>query len=68
MTMYAGLDVWDKSTHICVVDGAGKIMWRGVCATDPDVLSRTLRKHAPEVVRVVLNCGNTCNNPFSPSS
>jgi transposase len=58
MTIYAGLDVSDKSTHICVVDGDGKIVWRGVCATDPEVLSQTLRKHAPGLVRVVLETGS----------
>lgn len=54
---YAGLDVSDKSTHICLVDGAGAVAWRGVCATDPEVLARTLEKHCPQVVRVVLETG-----------
>jgi len=34
--IYAALDVSDKATHICVVDGAGTIVWRGVSATDPE--------------------------------
>ncbi len=54
---YAGLDVSDKSTHICAVDEAGAIVWCGVCATDPEVLARTLRKHCPDVVRVVIETG-----------
>src|SRR4051812_11797549 len=58
MTIYAGLDISDKSTHICVMDGAGKIVWRGVCATDPEVLAFTLRKHARDVTRVVLETGS----------
>ncbi len=29
MQMYAGLDVGGKTTAICVVDEAGKIVWRG---------------------------------------
>jgi len=58
MTIYAGLDVSDKTTHICVVDGAGKILWRGVCATDPQVLSSTLRRHAAGLARVVLETGS----------
>jgi len=57
MTIYAGLDVSDKTTHVCVVDGAGGLVWRGECATDPEVLARTLRKHAPGLVRVVLETG-----------
>ena len=57
MTFYAGLDVSDKSTHICVVDGEGSVTWRGACATDPEVLARTLGKHSPGVARVVLETG-----------
>lgn len=58
MTIYAGLDISDKSTHICVMDSEGKIAWRGVCATDPEVLAFTLRKHARNVARVVLETGS----------
>jgi transposase len=57
MTIYAGLDVSDKSTHVCVVDASGVVVWRGVCATDPEVVAQTLMKHCPEVVRVVLETG-----------
>ena len=44
--VYAGLDVSDKATHICVVDSEGEAVWRGACATDPEVLSVTLLRHA----------------------
>jgi len=27
--VYAGLDVSDKTTHICAVDKDGKVVWRG---------------------------------------
>lgn len=57
MAIYAGLDVSDKSTHVCVVDGAGAITWRGVCATDPEVLARTLARHARGLERAVLETG-----------
>lgn len=57
MTFYAGLDVSDKSTHLCVVDETGAIAWRGVCATDPQVLAETLGKRCPGVARVVLETG-----------
>ncbi|MGY4396156.1 hypothetical protein ACVWZA_001329 [Sphingomonas sp. UYAg733] len=30
MTIYAGLDVSDKMTHICAVDSEGRIKWRDV--------------------------------------
>jgi len=57
MTMFAGLDVSDKATHICAVDDAGVIVWRGVCATDPQALAETLGKRCPGLVRVVLETG-----------
>ena len=42
--VYAGLDVSDKATHLCVVDGDGKVLWREVCATDPQALATMLKK------------------------
>jgi transposase len=57
MTIYAGLDVSDKTTHVCVVDGGGALMWRGVCATDPEAIARILGRHARGLVRVVLETG-----------
>ena len=55
--VYAGLDVSDKSTHVCVLDGDGGLVWRGVCATDPDVVAKTLERHAGALERVVLETG-----------
>ena len=55
---YAGLDVSDKSTHVCVVAEDGKVVWRGVCATDPMALATTLNKHCRGVFRVVLETGS----------
>jgi transposase len=61
MTIYAGLDVSDKTTHICVVDGDGAVLRRDVQATDPDVLAKWLRTHCRDgdggLVRVVLETG-----------
>jgi transposase len=57
MSMFAGLDVSDKTTHICVVDGEGAILRRDVVATDPGVLAKWLGKHCPNVERVVLETG-----------
>jgi transposase len=54
---YCGLDVSDKSTHLCVVDGEGKVIWRGVCATDPAAIAATLAKRCPGVARVILETG-----------
>jgi hypothetical protein len=57
MTLYAGLDGGDKAKHLCVVDGEGSIPWRGACATEPEMLTFTLRKHVPGLVRAVLETG-----------
>ena len=57
MAIFAGLDVSDKTTHLCVVDGEGAIAWRGVCATDPDAIAKTLERHGRGVTRVVLETG-----------
>lgn len=54
MTMYAGLDVSDKSTHICVVDGDGAVLRRDAVASDPEVLAKWLGKHCADLSRVVL--------------
>lgn len=40
MSIYAGLDVSDKTTHISVADVDGKVLRRDVVASDPDVLAK----------------------------
>lgn len=57
MTIYAGLDVSDKQTHICVVTSEGAVIRRDVVASDPDVLARWLKRHCADLVRVVLETG-----------
>lgn len=57
MAMYAGLDVSDKSTHICVVDVDGVILRRDVVASDPSVLAQWLGKHCTGLAQVVLETG-----------
>lgn len=57
-SIYAGLDVSDKSTHVCLVDGEGHVVWSGGCATDPQALADLLAKRCRgELVRVVLETG-----------
>jgi len=55
--VYAGLDVSDKETHICLVDGGGKVLWRGRAASDPQALSATLNKQVPALHGAVLETG-----------
>ena len=39
MTDFAGLDVSDKTTNVCVVTGEGTLLRRDVVASDSDVLA-----------------------------
>jgi transposase len=57
MAVYLGLDVSDKTTHLCVVHDGGRIGWRGVCATDPETIARTIERRCADVERVVLETG-----------
>jgi transposase len=54
MTIYAGLDISDKTTHVCVVDGDGAVLKRDVVASDPDVLAKWVGRHCKSLVRVIL--------------
>ena len=57
MSIFAGLDVSDKTTHVCVVDDDGAILKRDVVASDPDVLAKWLVKRCDGLLRVVLETG-----------
>ena len=37
MEQYVGLDVSLEETAVCVLDSAGKIVWRGRCSSDPEI-------------------------------
>ncbi len=56
--VYAGLDVSDKTTAVCVVDSKGTVVWRGSCPTDPEALASVLKKRCRDLVRVVLETGS----------
>ena len=46
MTQFVGLDVSQKMTAICVVDDAGRRLWRGQCPTVPEQITGLVRRHA----------------------
>jgi transposase len=46
MVRFVGLGVSQKLTSICVVDDAGRRLWRGQCHSEPDPIERTVRRHA----------------------
>ncbi len=54
MAHYAALDVSSEETAIHVIDEAGRTVWRGKRASDPEALAAALCRHAPELVRVGL--------------
>ena len=59
--VYAGLDISDKATQICLMDRDGAVAWRGKCASDPEVISVLLAKQVARLgvvlVRAVLETG-----------
>ena len=57
MPHYAALDVSNNQTALHVVDEAGRTVWRGKRASDPEALAAALRRHAPDLVRVGLETG-----------
>jgi transposase len=57
MTKYVGLDVSMEETSVCVLDAAGEVTWEGKVATEPEVLVRTLQRHAPGAARVGMETG-----------
>jgi transposase len=54
---YVGLDVSLAQTSICVVDGSGRTLWQGKCASTPEAIAAAIRAKAPEVARVGLESG-----------
>jgi len=57
MTNYIGLDVSQKMTAICVVDNAGRRLWRGQCPSVPEQIHRVVRRHAGNDVRIGIETG-----------
>jgi hypothetical protein len=61
MMMFAGLDVGGKRTAVCVIDAAGKIVWRGMVDTRPEMIDSALKRFAGKFSKVGLESG-----PFTP--
>nr|WP_262928106.1 transposase [Rhizobium cauense] len=56
MNQYIGLDISLKETAISIRQD-GKRIWRGRCPSDPKLLARMIRMHAPHARRVVFETG-----------
>ena len=57
MTMFAGLDVGGKRTAVCILDDAGKIVWRGMADTHPELIDAALRRFKGQLAKVGLESG-----------
>jgi transposase len=57
MTHFVGLDVSQKMTAICVVDNAGRRLWRGQCPTAPEQIAAIVRRHAGDDSRIGIETG-----------
>lgn len=55
-----GLDVSRKETSICVIDGDGKRIGQGKCASHPDDLEEVIRKRARQAVRRAIETDPLC--------
>jgi transposase len=58
MAMFAGLDVGFKRTAVCVIDGAGVVVWRGVVDTHPEMIAAALQRCRRELEKVGLESGS----------
>jgi transposase len=56
MDDYIGLDVSMKETAVSIRRD-GQRVWRGKCASDPNLIADLIRKRAPSVKRVVFETG-----------
>lgn len=57
MTHYVGLDVSQKTTAICVVDAAGRRLWRGQCASVAERIEQTVRRQAGDDAQIGIETG-----------
>jgi hypothetical protein len=51
------MDVSQKMTAICVVDNAGRRLWRSQCPTIPEQISILIRRHAGDDARIGIETG-----------
>ena len=54
---FIGLDVSQAETSVCVVDGAGKVIWQGKCPSTPEAMAATVQRRAPHAARIALETG-----------
>jgi transposase len=57
MLTFAGLDVSEARTTVCIVDERGSVTWRGSWVTSPAAIAQTLAAQASSLERVGLESG-----------
>lgn len=57
MQQYVGVDVSLEETSICIMDRDGRILQRGVVASEPEAIAAYVNRHAPAADRLVLETG-----------
>jgi len=57
MKLYAGLDVSQATTAICIIRDNGERVWEGAAMSDAVAIAEALTKHAPQLERAVLESG-----------
>ena len=57
MPTFAGLDISQARTTVCIVDERGLVTWRGSCVTSPSAIAQTLAAQASSLERVGLESG-----------
>jgi transposase len=57
MAQFVGLDVSQKLTSICVVDDAGRRLWRGQCHSDPEQIERAVKGHTGRDTTIGIETG-----------
>jgi hypothetical protein len=69
---FVGFDVSQSETAICVVDGVGKVVWQGKCASTPEAMAVAVRRRAPQSTCPAPSTAQNCfgsdarsNNSFA---
>jgi transposase len=57
MTNHVGLDVSQKTTTLCIVDGEGHRQWRGECVTSPEQIVQAVLQHAGAGASIGIETG-----------
>lgn len=57
MEQFVGLDVSQETTHVCVVDSQGKMVWQGKCLSTPEAVADVIKERARKAVRMGLESG-----------